>query len=135
MIPLKEVTCFDRIHFRVPEFWTWQRKGKLWGFWRNDESPDVDTGCLWVAHEVFEVGRDPRGGPPTWARYTRDDEEHGERLRFHRWDRHASEGRRMTLAFFSYVVALDQAERPDILEILAVLDREITTASYTPLPR
>ena len=38
----------------------------------------------------------------------------------------------MTLAFFSYVVAVDEAERPDIREIHAALDREITTACYTP---
>ena len=104
------------------------------GFWRNDERPDADTGCLWVAYEVFEIDRDPTDGQPACMRYTRDGEEGGERLRFHRWERHAIEGRRMTLAFFSYVVALDQVERPDIREIYAVLDREITAASYAPLP-
>ena len=134
MVPLKDASCFEAVHFRVPAFWTWQRKGKLWGFWRNDESPDADTGCLWVAYEVIEVDRDPLGGQPACARYIRDGDEGGERLRFHRWERHAFEGRRMTLAFFSYVVALDQAERPDIREMLTVLDREIAAASYTPLP-
>ena len=132
MIPLKEVTGFDCIDFRVPEFWDWQRKGKLWGFWRNDESPDTDTGCLWVAYEVIEIDRPPAEGQQACSRYTRDGIEGGERLRFYRWERHAFEGGRMTLAFFSYVVAVDEAERPDIREIHAALDREITTACYTP---
>src|SRR5260221_4215419 len=109
MVPLKEVICFDCMHFRVPEFWTWQRKGKLWGFWRNDESPDADTGCLWVAYEVFESDRHPAAGEPACTRSTLDGEQGGERLRIHRWERHAFDGRRMTLAFFNYVVALDQA--------------------------
>ena len=104
------------------------------GFRRDDESPDADTGCLWVVHEVFDIDRDPAEGQPAFRRYTRDSEEGGERLRSHRWERHAFEGRRLTLAFFSYVVALDHVERPDIREIRAVLDREITAASYAPLP-
>jgi hypothetical protein len=87
-----------------------------------------------VVYEVFEIDRPPTDGAAACMRYTRDDEEGGERLRFYRWERHAVEGRCMTLAFFSYVVALDQAERPDIREIYAVLDREVTAASYSPLP-
>src|SRR5690349_9429832 len=63
MVPLKDVSCFEAVPFRVPAFWTWQRKGKLWGFWRNDESPDADTGCLWVAYEVIEVDRGSPGRP------------------------------------------------------------------------
>ena len=40
MLPLKDVTCIDAVHFRVPAFWAWQRSGKLWAFWREGEDPE-----------------------------------------------------------------------------------------------
>ena len=132
MIPLKDVTCFDCIHFRVPEFWT-ERPGDVrWRFWRDGETPDTASGSLTVVYQAHDVDGEATPGQPGMSHHSRDGEVNGKPMRSYRWDRFAFEGRFLTAAIFSYLVPLDQVDRPDIVEIRDTLDREIRAALFMP---
>lgn len=131
MIILKEVTCFDAVHFRVPEFWTWQRSGKLWAFWREGEDAESGSGRLFVAHHAVEMDGEASQAAEKLGRHSRDEEVNGRQLRSHRWDRVGFDGQRLTFTFYQYVIETGLVDRPDIAEIRAVLDREIEDALYS----
>ena len=131
MVPLKDVTCFESVHFRVPAFWTWQRSGKFWGFWREGEDPESGSGRLFVTHHVAETDGEAGRQAEKLGRHSRDEEVDGRVLRSHRWDRVAFDGQQLSFTFFAYVIQADLVDRPDIAEIMAILDREIEDALYS----
>ena len=131
MVPLKDVSCFGSVHFRVPAFWTWQRSGRFWGFWREDEDPESGSGRLLVTHHVAVSDGEAGRQSEKLGRHSRDRAVDGRVLRSHRWDRVAYDGQQLSFTFFDYVIQADLADRPDIAEIRAVLDREIENALYS----
>ena len=92
MVPWRDVTCFDSVHFRVPAFWTWQRSGKLWAFWREGEDPESGCGRLFVTHHVVETDGDAGRQSARLQRRSRDETVDGRRLHSHRWDGVAFDG-------------------------------------------
>src|SRR5260221_11369226 len=132
MIPLKDVTCFDSIHFRVPEFWTEEPGVGRWRFRRNGETSDTATGSLTVVYQAHDVDGEATPGQPGMSHHSRDGEVDGRPMRAYRWDRFAFEGRFFTATIFSYLLPLGQVDRPDMVELRDALDREIRGALFMP---
>ena len=132
MIPLEDVTCFDCVHFRVPAFWTPQPDDGRWRFWRAGETPQTATGALTVVYRAYDIDGEATPDQPGMSHHSRDGEANGVAVRAYRWDRFAVEGRFLTGTIFSYLVPLDRVDHPDIVEIVATLDREIRGALFMP---
>jgi hypothetical protein len=132
MIPLKDVTCFDCIHFRVPEFWAEEPGDGRWRFRRQGEMPNTATGFLTVVYQAYDVDGEATPGQPGMSHHSADGELNGRPMRSYRWDRFAFEGRFFTAAIFSYMVPLARVDSPDIVAIKDALDREIRAALFMP---